>query len=702
MEFSLPWGMEFTLPLRAKASKVHFHLASDMLTVNHNGQKTFDKKDVDSITSIGKSTKVDDINQIGKFGVGFKAVFSYSASPRIYSDNYCFEINELVCPYPIERKNEKSAQTSFEIPFNHTNKQQQQAFNEIAKGLTDLKDNVLLFLNNIEQISVEIDGVGTSYIIRYVHNDNLIEIRHQRLGEINYLSSYWLRFIAPISEGNKLYVAIAFRLKFKDREHANYDKNVAISEQMEIVPVQGQLSIYFPADKETTKLKFHIHAPYSSTVARDSIPYNNENKGLIEKTAILLSKSLFGIKEMGLLTATFLETLPNNKDELDDFYRLLQDKVIETMQRYPLVPTYEGDHAPACSLMQGPKDIKDVISGYELPYFTGKKQLQWAIGVMQNSRSDQFMNTLGIIEWKWDNLLLAVDERFKPHATESIKNREWLRVRDDEWMQLFYAILNTAIEERSEVKYLLPSNWSIIRTISGEHVSGVGVYFPYDENETSFEGLKIIKPEILRGDSKNRIDKVRFFLTKCGVQEAGERERVRLILEKHYDRNYSPINEDHHLQHINKFISYWMQEKDTSVFTKYHIFKSDSSKFLYQPKDLYIDDPYIETGLSALYGEDVKNKKYKLWDGYEKIMEQGIIEFSIAVGVEDKLKIQETSTIYHIEKDLLRQDIYTLIFPRYCGHTEGLGRIINLGGVKWKNVRVIGSIVRSSRKRQYD
>src|SRR3972149_912927 len=43
-----------------------------------------------------------------------------------------------------------------------------------------------------------------------------------------------------------------------------------------------------------------------------------------------------------------------------------------------------------------------------------------------------------------------------------------------------------------------------------------------------------------------------------------------------------------------------------------------------------------------------------------------------------------------------------LIFPRYCGHTEGLGRIINLGGVKWKNVRVIGSTVRNSRKRQYD
>ena len=33
-----------------------------------------------------------------------------------------------------------------------------------------------------------------------------------------------------------------------------------------------------------------------------------------------------------------------------------------------------------------------------------------------------------------------------------------------------------------------------------------------------------------------------------------------------------------------------------------------------------------------------------------------------------------------------------VIFPRYCGHTEGLGRIINLGGVKWKSVRGTGKL----------
>ena len=51
-------------------------------------------------------------------------------------------------------------------------------------------------------------------------------------------------------------------------------------QELKIKPFEpGQVCIYFPADKETSSLRFHLHGPFASTVARDSVrdcPANDE------------------------------------------------------------------------------------------------------------------------------------------------------------------------------------------------------------------------------------------------------------------------------------------------------------------------------------------------------------------------------------------------------------------------------------------
>ena len=42
----------------------------------------FSLNDITSITGLGISTKKDDSTSIGKFGVGFKAVFQYTSTPQ--------------------------------------------------------------------------------------------------------------------------------------------------------------------------------------------------------------------------------------------------------------------------------------------------------------------------------------------------------------------------------------------------------------------------------------------------------------------------------------------------------------------------------------------------------------------------------------------------------------------------------------------
>ena len=94
------------------ATYVRFNLYNDRLVFAHNGERRFsvsspdsegeDKKngtlgDVNAILSIGNSSKTSE-STIGKFGVGFKAVFQYTSTPYIYDPEICFKIERFIVP----------------------------------------------------------------------------------------------------------------------------------------------------------------------------------------------------------------------------------------------------------------------------------------------------------------------------------------------------------------------------------------------------------------------------------------------------------------------------------------------------------------------------------------------------------------------------------------------------------------------------
>ena len=83
----------------AGATHARFILENNRLIFSHNGTRHFSISDpstekadaengclgdVNSITSIGNSSKSVSKSKIGKFGVGFKAVFQYTSTPHIY------------------------------------------------------------------------------------------------------------------------------------------------------------------------------------------------------------------------------------------------------------------------------------------------------------------------------------------------------------------------------------------------------------------------------------------------------------------------------------------------------------------------------------------------------------------------------------------------------------------------------------------
>jgi hypothetical protein len=132
------------------ANTISFYLFNDRLEIHHNGED-FDFKDVDAITGIGKSTKKDELNKIGKFGVGFKSVFAITENPEIYSGEYAFRVNNFVVPEKLN--NSLKSRTKIVLPFDHRIRGTKEVFNLVADRLKNIGEITLLFLENIQEIN---------------------------------------------------------------------------------------------------------------------------------------------------------------------------------------------------------------------------------------------------------------------------------------------------------------------------------------------------------------------------------------------------------------------------------------------------------------------------------------------------------------------------------------------------------------------
>jgi len=162
----------------AKATSAKFELFRDKLVFAHNGTRRFSVSnpateeqdeidgtlgDINAITAVGSSNKLEGTTKgatIGKFGVGFKAVFQYTATPHIYDPNVFFKIERFVVPKRLDADypGRRSEETLFLFPFDHDKRSAEDDYADISEKLRSL-DYPLLFLPNLKEITFEISGI---------------------------------------------------------------------------------------------------------------------------------------------------------------------------------------------------------------------------------------------------------------------------------------------------------------------------------------------------------------------------------------------------------------------------------------------------------------------------------------------------------------------------------------------------------------
>lgn len=367
------------------ASVVRFTLNTDSLEFEHDGEGLFNLANVESITGIGDSNKSDDPTSIGKFGIGFKAVFAYTNTPEIHSGDYHFRIHDLVVPEPAEPCHMGDRATKFVFPFNHPKKSAKQAETEITKGLCELGDNTLLFLKHIRKIEYLLPDGSLGTLERIKCDKGHIEIRAYHPSGKETIS-HWILFekddVQVIDENDKpksCRIAIAFSLM----NIANDDTTPV----RKVSPLnRGQVSIYFPAEKETSNLHFHVHAPFASTVARDSVRRDcAANKTLIDAIADLTANNLATLRDGKFLDISSYSAFPLKKSDfspneqgIPHLFCPVYDKVREALKTLQLLPADGGGFIKAdeAKLVRG-KELVELFSPEQLGSLFGKERLAW-------------------------------------------------------------------------------------------------------------------------------------------------------------------------------------------------------------------------------------------------------------------------------------------------------------------------------------
>jgi hypothetical protein len=404
----------------AGATELTFELFGDRLELRHDG-RSFTEADVRGVCGVGKSGKDGDLTKIGKFGIGFKSVYAYTRTPRIYSAAEHFGIENYVRPFAVEALDGFMAETLFVFPFDHDAVPAPVAVREIAAALNAIEPGILLFLTNIERLQMRGAGVAGTVISRSVS-----------------VTGSRRRVVLSRGQGRPVQEWLVWRRQVEGLDVLAARVEVAfLLEGGRIVACEpSPLTVFFPTEKETF-LGFGVQGPYRTTPARDNIPeHDPSNQALVRETAALVVDVLRELRADGLLTVEVLTALPLDTTRFGpgSMFRPLFDAVREALRAEELVPVAGGGYGSA-------GDLK-LARGPELPELVGAEEL----GTLYGAGRPVFFGDESITEtgtpvlWGYLTADIGIEEVTAEDVISRV-TRDFLQARPDEWIIAFYAFL---------------------------------------------------------------------------------------------------------------------------------------------------------------------------------------------------------------------------------------------------------------------
>lgn len=622
----------------AGATAVRFELLPDRIIFEHDG-RAFNREDIDGITGIGNTTKLDEGHQIGCFGIGFKSVYVVTDRPEVHSEiegeARAFAIDDLVVPRLVDPE-PLGLGTRFILPLRPD--KSAATLDHARSRLISSGAGALLFLEHIKSLAwVEGTSVGR---VDVADSGDIRSVRSVQPNAADTLERFLLlRQAVEEIEGQKQYeVKAALRLNAGGQ----------------LIPegAPTRLRVFFETE-ELTGLHFLIHGPFQLTDNRGNIKRDDPwNMGLIERLAHLVADALPALRDRGLLTRSLLELLPNANDELPPTFAPMLPIIAAKFTDEALIPVHGSTgFTTALAAVRGPVDLRDLLGTEGLDQFAGLADKNWITTGLRNSREDHFLNTVHVGEFGSEDFFIAFDHAFSPrqlYAATAISRRnaalQWFNALSDELVQAFYLALDAAIKPPR--RPTMVSNYPFIRLADGHLQSPqLSVIAPADTAlaaDVDDKGLYIVKGSLLQS-GRTRGKQVEHFLRRMNVKDIDDKALIAAIIRADYTiAGHSP-NSERHLQHMRRFLAYWKETGDVAPFAGIAFLRAENVAGLHEAVDLYLSEPFQRSALDKVYDGSIEEcDRAALWKGYDKLRRKDLMEFVAACGVATRLMVIPT------------------------------------------------------------
>lgn len=645
----------------AGASVIRFEQYENRLEVMHNGAP-FTTNNLQSLCDIGRSDKVQSLNKIGEFGVGFKSVFGICKEVYLYShpgekeldngfEQFSVKIADFINLEEIEDEDfDTEYTTKFVFPYavglSFSSFKSIGELNEVLSGrLQDLDINTLLFMKNLQSISYKIDISGKCTYGSYSLNKETVNDHcslvsaYENADSKEIEQNFYLVFSRNINglQTKRNQIDIAFMVSV-DAEGKYFFK----------VAENPYISVYFPTETES-KLKFIVQGPFRTTPNRSSVPQDNEeNKILAKQMSLFLKDIILELRDKGQLNYSFLNILPLNDSVFcnmplfSDMYYI----VYKMMATEKILPCKCGKYAAAVNvkISRGEK-LAELFNEKLLTELINDGEIYYWLPTYLTETSKNYKEI-----YLYLSEVIKIDVIRPEDMSNFINaNKTFMADRDNEWLADFYNFYSDypRLFDINDGKMRLVE---IIKTSGGNFVSiykkndensqvkyVINVFLPPDSKDREIEGVNYVNRELFEKCP-------RFFNNVLGLRKNDEYGYFVLDYKRRYSKeNIAGITDDEHIRDIKK-IFYFKNNSDINIesFLSSCIFlkckKSGENLFVNPSKEkIFFSD--IENNMSIegyYYGICDQNyvdldfyKKYGI--GYESLKLLGVLD-SIAVG----------------------------------------------------------------------
>lgn len=514
------------------ARRVTFELKANSLVMSHFG-RPFNEADVRGVCGIAESTK--DKFSIGRFGIGFKSVYTLTDRPEIHSGDEAFVVENYVQPRHAATVEREPDETLIILPLKPHDETAQE---EITKGFQHLGAGALLFLRHISEVRWSVQGGASGVYLRgdpetVGHHVQRITVIGQETGKPD-IDQNWLVFHQEVFNNEVESVGrvqLAFAIVPTKDAPGRWSVQPVVT---------SHLVVFFPT-VVSTNLGFLVQGPFRTTPSRDNIPRGEPwNQYLVKQAADLLVQSMRWLRDNAMLDTAALRSLPLDREKYSEgsMFAPLFEAVRTAFLQEELLPCFDGGYiaAPQAKLART-QDVRELFNPEQVASLLDSAGSTWLSGDITPDRAAEIRQYL-ITE-------LRIQE-ITPMALVSRLNRKFLEAQSDDWVLRLYEFLNgqeAALRGRLDT---LP----LIRLKDGSHVvaredNEAKAFLP-SAIETSFPTM----PRTVCATSK-----ARSFLFSLGITEPDPVDDVvRNILPKYREPEVS-IDDDAYAADIERILS---------------------------------------------------------------------------------------------------------------------------------------------------